>query len=107
MRPMRRVTCKRGNSHFLFYALISRLSEVYLLINLFEKPVHNAVRRFSCYVDRSKAFPLLRFFVRGSVVLYVTFVLSLFVSHLSFFSLRKHAYSNILKILLPNMNIFR
>ena len=24
-------------------------SEVYLLVNLFEKPVHNAVRRFSCF----------------------------------------------------------
>ena len=24
-------------------------SEVYLLVNLFEKPVHNAIRRFSCF----------------------------------------------------------
>ena len=33
----------------LFVMYLSPLtSEVYLLVNLFEKPVHNAVRFFSC-----------------------------------------------------------
>ena len=48
------------------------------------------------------------FFVRASILSYVPFVLSLFLHHLSFFwclgkamlrALRKHAYSNILKLL--------
>ena len=32
---------------FIMY-LSPPMSEVYLLVNLFEKPVHNAVRRFYC-----------------------------------------------------------
>ena len=65
--------------------------------------------------DISKVVPLLQFFsVRASVVSYVEFVLSLYVPHLACFwclekpllrdcgiPLRKHAYSNILKILKP------
>ena len=39
----------------------------------------------SFHTDSSKAIPLLQFFVRASLVLYVTFVLSLFVSYLTFF----------------------
>ena len=44
--------CKRDNSHLLCYVLIS---EVYLLSNLFEKPVHNAVRHFLVF---NKEIPL-------------------------------------------------
>ena len=36
----------RGNSHSLHYVLIAPDAEVYLLVNRFEKPVHNAVRCF-------------------------------------------------------------
>ena len=31
------VTCKRDNSHFVCYVLISLMSEVYLFVNLFSK----------------------------------------------------------------------
>ena len=34
---------------FIMY-LTPLTSEVYLLVNLFEKPIHNAVRHFSCYI---------------------------------------------------------
>ena len=40
----------RGTTLTFFIMHLSPLtSEVYLLFNRFEKPVHNAVRRFSCY----------------------------------------------------------
>ena len=40
---------------FTFFVMNLSLlkSEVYLLVNLFEKSVHNAVRRFSCYLKLS------------------------------------------------------
>ena len=54
----------------------------------------------------SKADPLLQFLVRQYFVFsYVAFVLLLFDSHLS--SLRKHAYSNILKIPPPKTESFQ
>ena len=37
---------KRNNSHFLHYVLISPDLRGFLLVNLFEKLVHNAVRHF-------------------------------------------------------------
>ena len=36
-RTSRSVTCKRDNSFFLHYVLISPTSKVYLLVNLFSK----------------------------------------------------------------------
>ena len=33
-----------------FIMYLSPLREVYLLVNLFEKPVHNAIRQFSCLI---------------------------------------------------------
>ena len=47
-RASRHVMCKRDNSHFLHMYLSPLTSAVYLLVNLFEKPVHNAIRHFSC-----------------------------------------------------------
>ena len=41
--------------------------------------------RVLCSSDRSKAVHLLQFFIRTKMVSYVAFILSLFVSHLSFF----------------------
>ena len=39
----------RGTTLTFFVMYLSPLmSEVYLLVNLFEKPVHNAIRSFSC-----------------------------------------------------------
>ena len=34
---------------FIMY-LSPLISGVYLFVNLFEKPVHNAIRRFYCYI---------------------------------------------------------
>ena len=34
---------------FFIMSLSPLMSEVYLLVTLFEKPVHNAVRHFSCF----------------------------------------------------------
>ena len=39
----------RGTTFFIIY-LSSLTSEVYLLVNnLFEKPIHNVIRHFSCF----------------------------------------------------------
>ena len=38
---------------FIMYMYLSPLmSEVYLLFNRFEKPIHNAIRRFSCFQSK-------------------------------------------------------
>ena len=47
------MSCKRDNS-FSFVMYSSPLtSEVNLLVNLFEKPVHNVVRHFSCFLSET------------------------------------------------------
>ena len=35
-RTSRQIACKRDNSHFLYYVLTPLMSEVYLLVNLFQ-----------------------------------------------------------------------
>ena len=45
------MSCARGTTLTFFITYLSPLmSKVYLLVNLFEKPVHNAVRCFSCSI---------------------------------------------------------
>ena len=55
-------------THFTFFIMyLSPLtSKVYLLVNLFEKPVHNAVRLFSClhiFAPKFMLWVLIRNFV--------------------------------------------
>ena len=47
-------------------------SEVYLLVNLFEKPVHNAVRRFSCLTKLSASNAIIAGYCRFWVLLKVS-----------------------------------
>ena len=40
----------RGTALTFFIMYLSPLmSEAYLLVNLFEKPIHNVIRHFSCF----------------------------------------------------------
>ena len=71
-RTSRCVICKRNNSHFLRYVLISPcVRSLPLFVNLFEKPVHNAFRHFSCYLflhfDPKYLKQVIFFFFRGKI----------------------------------------
>ena len=53
----------RGTTLTFFIMYLSPLtSGVYLLVNLFEKPIHNAVRFFSCFII-NQAFNQIRLVV--------------------------------------------